>query len=86
MSDFLDAPRTFVRVYELPDRLVAGYCHGGGVPVVFKNVDWFEAVVSEGREALEEFIREKRYFRPGRAYLVLADDPGLTFTIGEIKR
>lgn len=81
MTDFLTAPRAFVRVYRLPEKLTAGYCFGGGVPITFTNVDWFETLVDEGRGPLEAFIRGKQYFDARSRYLVLADHPDLTFTI-----
>lgn len=79
----LEAPRTFVRVYELPAReqLTNGYCMRGPVPITFGNVDWFEVAISEGRERLTEFIKGKRYYAPHKAFLVLADHPDLVFRI-----
>ncbi|RVC58716.1 MAG: hypothetical protein EOS81_05460 [Mesorhizobium sp.] len=73
--------RTFLRVYRLPAKLTNGYCFGGGVPITFLNVDWFEAPVEEGRDALTTFIKGKQYFTPDVRFLVLADDPALTFVI-----
>ena len=80
-SDWFDAPRTFVRVYRLPTKLTNGYCFGGGVPIAFTNVDWFEASISDGRDVLADFVRSKRYYDKTARFLVLADDPALTFTI-----
>jgi hypothetical protein len=82
--DFMTTPRVFVRVYRLPDRLTDGYCFGGGRPIPFLNVDWFEAPVSEGRVGLIQFIRTKQYFEQGALFLVLADSPEFTFTIGDM--
>jgi hypothetical protein len=73
--------RVFVRVYELPTKLTGGYCGSSGVPICFLNVDWFEAAPND-REGLEVFIRGKRYYDAAKTYLVLADDPRLTFTLG----
>lgn len=81
MSDFLTAPRAFVRVYRLPGKLTDGYCFGGGVAISFLNVDWFEAMIEEPREQLIEFIKRKRYFLPTARFLVLGDHPNLTFVI-----
>lgn len=78
--------RTFVRVYRLPEKLTAGYCFGGGVPITFQNVDWFEALLSDSRDGLQDFIQTKRYFNRDDTFLVLADDPELTFVIGKVKR
>lgn len=79
--EFLTAPRVFVRVYRLPERLTDGYCFGAGKPIPFLNVDWFEALVSEGRIGLIEFIRRKAYFDGNARFLVLGDDPQFTFVI-----
>lgn len=78
-------PRAFVRVYRLPARLTDGYCFGRGVPITFTNVDWFEMSLADGRPALEEFIRSKRYFDPSASYLVLGDHPDFTFTMEPTK-
>jgi len=84
--DFLTAPRVFVRVYRLPERLTDGYCFGGGRPIPFLNVDWFEALVSEGRDGLILFISRKAYFDVNARFLVLGDDPNFTFVIDPGKR
>ena len=73
-----------IRVYRLPEKLSDGFCHGGGVPITFTNVDWFGAPpegqsVSPGEIA--NFIRAKSYFDPSARYLVLDERPGLTFVI-----
>lgn len=81
LKDYLDAPRTFVRVYELPQRLTDGYCFGGGRPIMFLNVDWFEAIVSDGAECLTSFIKGKAYYRPHARFLILGEAPGFTFVI-----
>lgn len=79
--DIMAAERTFIRVYQLPEELTAGYCFGGGNPVSFLNVDWFEAIVDMGRQKLVDFIKGKRYFDPSKRYLVLGDHPDFTFVI-----
>lgn len=79
--DFLTAPRAFIRVYRLPDKLTQGYCFHGGVAIPFLNVDWFEFPPTEPRHELIDFIMTKRYFDPKARFLVLADHPDLTFTI-----
>lgn len=76
-----EVPRTRIHVYRLPSRLSDGYCFGGGRPITFQNVDWFDAPISEGREGLTDFIKKKRYFSPQARFLVLADYALLTFTI-----
>lgn len=78
---------TFVRVYRLPEKLTNGFCFGGGKPISFLNVDWFDAPTEyQSREKIEQNVRAKKYFDPNAAYLVLTDDPALTFTIGEVRR
>ena len=79
--DWLEAPRAFVRVYRLPAKLTNGYCFGGGVPITFMNVDWFEAPIADGRDVLTDFIRSKRYYDPAARFLVQSDHPDFTFTI-----
>lgn len=78
---FLDAPRTFIRVYRLPAQLTDGYCFGGGRPIAFLNVDWFEAFISDGTAQLISFIKGKAYYRPDARFLVLGDHPDFTFVI-----
>lgn len=73
--------RVFVRVYRLPEKLTNGYCFGGGVPIAFTNVDWFEVPADEERGRLVEFIRTKQYYRPTARFLVLGDSPDFVFLI-----
>lgn len=77
-----------VRVFEMPAEFAAGFLFGGGRPATFTEVDWFrddpetgapDITTTEGRAAWEEFIRQKRYFKPGRSYLIL--HPVHPFTI-----
>lgn len=79
--DFLTGERVFVRVYRLPEKLTDGYCFGGGKPIPFLNVDWFEAPVSEGRVGLIRFIEGKQYFDRSARFLVLGDRPEFVFVI-----
>ena len=79
-------PMTFVRVYELPEKLVTGFCFGGGVPITFKNVDWFETSIEGGKDEMIDWIKIKNYYSPNRTFLVLADDPEFTCVIGPITR
>lgn len=73
--------RVFVRIYELPDKLTDGYCFGGGNEIRFKNVDWFETSLSEGRNGLTQFVQGKNYYSPSKRYLVLGDHPDLVYII-----
>jgi len=34
----------FCRVFELPAEFSNGYCFGGGIPTLFKMVDWFNPI------------------------------------------
>lgn len=79
--DFIGVERRRVYVYELPERLTDGYCFGGGRPIRFQNVDWFDVPVNEPRDILVGFVKRKQYFRADRRFLVLGDRPELTFTI-----
>lgn len=79
--DFMSAPRAFLRVYRLPPKLTNGYCFGAGVPITFINVDWFEALIEQGRAPLEAFIKTKTYYDKTARFLVIADHPDLTFVI-----
>jgi hypothetical protein len=80
-ADFMSGPRARCHVYRLPQQLTNGYCFGGGHPIPFLNVDWFDAPISENHQSLIGFIKKKRYFDPSARFLVLADHPNLTFTI-----
>lgn len=77
----LEAKRVFVRIYRLPEKLTQGYCFGGGVPITFINVDWFETMVEIGQQGLIDFVKTKRYYDPTKEYLVLGDTPGFIFKI-----
>jgi hypothetical protein len=37
----------FLRVFCLPKEFPTAYCFGGGHPVIFQNVDWFNAFPQE---------------------------------------
>lgn len=80
---------SLVRVLEIPPS-DGKFRFGGGAPQTFVEVDWFRddpGVIptpnfgtTEGREQVEKFIRQKNYFDPAKAYLVL--HPQHSFTIG----
>lgn len=40
----VDGWNNFCRVFELPENYPSDYCFGGGIPVTFKMVDWFNPV------------------------------------------
>ena len=81
-----------IRVLEIPPS-TGNFHFGGGEIQPFIEVDWFRdeghpdhdadfemMTIQEGRTAVEEMIRRKKYFSPDKAYLVLAQQN--TFTIG----
>ena len=76
-----------IRVYRLPEKLTDGFCFGGGKPITFTNVDWFDVPppdmgITLTREMVEDHVRAKDYFTPGARFLVLDDRPGETFVMG----
>lgn len=79
--DFLNAPKVFVRIYEMPEKLTNGFCFGGGVPITFKNVDWFEVMEKSSAEGLIEYIEGKPYAKNNARLLVLGDHPDFVFTL-----
>lgn len=77
-----------IHVYEIPEHAQqVGFLHGGGKPVPFLMVDWFNepcevegAPTDWGRADLEKELAGKRYRKPGFRYLVVADQtPEFTF-------
>jgi hypothetical protein len=76
-----------IYVYRLPKKLSDGYAFGGGKPIGFLNVDWFEGDGYPGqdgpatRQQLTEFIRGKRYFNGKARFLVLGPIPDQVFVI-----
>lgn len=71
-----------VRVFEIPDGS-GNYHFGGGEMQSFVEVDWFRDdsldCTQENQVAYTKFIRNKGYFNPQKAYLVLC--PRYSFTI-----
>ena len=56
----VDGWNNFCRVFELPEFYPNGYCFGGGHPVDFQMVDWFNPVPDIGQPAVsKEVWREK---------------------------
>lgn len=86
ITHFNGIETTRIRVYLMPGELTDGYCFNGGVPIMFLNVDWFEAAVTDGRERLTKYICEKRYYKPHLDYLVIGDHPDFTFRIFAARR
>lgn len=75
-----------IRVFEIPPP-TGNFHFSGGERQSFVEVDWFRSdgghpvdmSKQEGRDLVEENVRQKRYFKPDRAYLVL--HPVHSFTI-----
>jgi hypothetical protein len=44
-----------IYVYRLPVKLSDGYCFGGGNPITFTNVDWFNGDGSSSRTNRQEY-------------------------------
>lgn len=78
--------KNFCRVFELPENYPPGFCFGGGKPVTFKMVDWFQPWPmnfktfeledikwEEVEKRLVEFLKQKRYCVTGSKYLVITD-------------
>lgn len=82
-DDFLSKKKVRLHVYRLPDQLATDYCFGGGNPISFLNVDFFDVPWNVERDQLKKFIEGKRYFDRAARFLVLAtpEYPTLTFTV-----
>jgi hypothetical protein len=73
-----------IRVYRLPEKLTDGFCFGGGRPIQFLNMDWFDEPPPEmkiTRAGVEAEVRGKCYYDPTARYLILDDRPGETFVL-----
>ena len=57
-GDFLmvDGWRNFCRVFEMPEEFPESHCFGGGVPVNFQMVDWFNPVEGIGQPAIPQDV------------------------------
>jgi hypothetical protein len=67
-----------IHVYRLPRVLNQGYCFGGGNPVTFQNVDWFDTPDKNFSPPmtlveLVDFISKKNYAHRGESYLILGE-------------
>lgn len=71
----------FCRVFRLPEEYPSGFCFGGGRPVTFLMVDWFQPLDPQNLDEpwvevsvkLRDFILQKRYVEQGASYLVITD-------------
>ena len=59
MEYVVDGWNNFCRVFELPERYPTGYCFGGGHPVNFQMVDWFNPVPGIGQPAVSKEVWRK---------------------------
>jgi hypothetical protein len=56
----VDGWNNFCRVFELPENYPSDFCFGGGHPVSFQMVDWFNPVPGIGQPGIsKEEWREK---------------------------
>jgi len=81
----INEKQNFCRVFELPENYPSGYCFGGGFPVEFKMVDWFNPIPPDDFEdekirkwenyvsMIKEFLLRKNYVKLNRKYLVITD-------------
>ena len=77
----VDNETNFCRVFKLPENYPSQFCFGGGIPVEFKMVDWFNPVrrdkdeisLEELQENLIPFLKDKNYIEEKAIYLVLCD-------------
>jgi hypothetical protein len=52
----VDGWNNFCRVFELPDMFPSEFCFGGGHPVTFKIIDWFNPIPDVGQPAVSKEI------------------------------
>ena len=83
--DKIDIANNFCRVFELPSEYPRGFCFGGGKPVNFQMVDWFNPIPTEdlhsGKDTtwieyevkLREFLKDKIYVKSGRKYILITN-------------
>ena len=78
--------QNFCRVFQLPEQFPSDYCFGGGIPVTFVMVDWFNPMPQdlfygdkqvtlqqweeEHKQPLIEFISKKEYIQKDKTYIV----------------
>lgn len=55
----VDGWNNFCRIFELPENYPEEYCFGGGVPVVFQMIDWFNPVPDIGQPAVTKEVWRK---------------------------
>ncbi len=86
-DDLYPGKHNFCRVFELPVHYPEGFCFDGGKPVAMNMVDWFnpwpESIMfpkdkipknwQECSELLQGFLKDKRYVKTGRQYLLITE-------------
>ena len=72
---------TMVYVYKLPEELSKGFCFGGGVPITFLNVDWFNGFDGMTQDDIRKNIALKKYITDGNMFLVLSPENCISFTM-----
>jgi len=78
-----------VLVFRLPEQVPSDFCFGGGWPVNFQLIDWFEgrypgAKVPVHINEIRQEVRLKRYYKPGQNLLCMRRD-GACFLVDEPK-
>ena len=75
----------FMRIFRIPNQFPSDFCFGGGHPVNFQIVDWFNPIPQEEllsgkaktlekyRRGIREFIKVKNYYDPAFKFLALSD-------------
>ena len=72
----VDGWNNFCRVFELPNKFPNTYCFGGGVPVGFKMVDWFNPVSGLDSPAVSKEVWKEKVGRSLRPRLKPKFPPG----------
>lgn len=82
---YVTQDNNFCRVFELPLTFPESFCFGGGFPVSFQLIDWFNPIPlgdmifgttkpwEEYVPLLTDFLLKKDYVIPGRQYLLITD-------------
>jgi hypothetical protein len=72
----------FMRIFRVPIEFPSAFCFGGGIPIEFQMVDWFNPVtdemmenfnVEEHKKMIRKMIRKKVYYNPNYKYLAITD-------------
>ena len=79
----------FMRIFRVPNDFPSGFCFGGGHPVNFQIVDWFNPIpqeelwdnsinlgekeTEEFRKDIRDFIKIKNYYSEDFKFLALSN-------------